>query len=68
MRTERDGQTVPPPLGEALRGTIPGQSLHIDFVTMVDKEGLLVLEDGFSAFVLLWWADEYSAATARQLL
>ena len=32
---------------------------------MVDKEGLLVLKDGFSAFVLLWWADEYSAATAE---
>jgi hypothetical protein len=37
----------------------------MDFVSMVDKEGLLVLKDGFSAFVLLWWADEYSAATAE---
>jgi transposase InsO family protein len=32
---------------------------------MVDKEGLIVLKDGFSAFLLLWWADEYSAATAE---
>ena len=49
----RDGTVVPPPVGKALRGAEPGVSLHLDYITMFEGEGLLVLKDGFSGFVLL---------------
>ena len=32
---------------------------------MADKDGLLVLKYGFSAFVILWWGDQFSAATTE---
>ena len=41
-------------MGKALRGTAPGESLHMDYVTLFEDEGLLVLKDGFSGFVMLW--------------
>ena len=57
---------VPPPIGKALRGSEPGESLHLDFISMFDGEGLLVLKDGFSGFVLLWDAKAYNAVTTEE--
>ena len=57
---------VPPPIGKALRGAEPGESLHLDFITMFEGEGLLVLKDGFSGFVLLWDAKAYNAMTTEE--
>jgi hypothetical protein len=61
----RAGTVVPPPLGKALRGDRPGVSLHMDYITMWEGAGLLVLKDGFSSFVLLWEAQSFDAATAE---
>ena len=52
----RGRTVVPPPVGKALRGAEPGVSLHLDYITMFEGEGLLVLKDGFSGFVLHWKA------------
>ena len=49
----RGGSMAPPPAGKALWDAAPGVSLHLDFITMFEGEGLLVLKDGFSGFVLL---------------
>ena len=57
---------VPPPIGKALRGSEPGESLHIDFITMFEGEGLLVLKDGFSGLVHLWDAKAYNAMTTEE--
>ena len=57
---------VPPPIGKALRGSEPGESLHLDFISMFEGEGLLVLKDGFSGFVLLWDAKAYNAMTTEE--
>ncbi len=62
----RGGVVVPPPIGKALRGAEPGESLHLDFITMFEGEGLLVLKDGFSGFVLLWYAKAYNALTTEE--
>ena len=56
---------VPPPLGKALRGDRPGVSLHMDYITIWEGAGLLVLKDGFSSFVLFWEANSFDAATAE---
>ena len=61
----RAGTVVPPPLGKALRGDRPGVSLHMDYITIWEGAGLLVLKDGFSSFVLLWEAQSFDAATAE---
>jgi transposase InsO family protein len=61
----RAGTVIPPPLGKALRGDRPGVSLHMDYITMWEGAGLLVLKDGFSSFVLLWEANSFDAATAE---
>ncbi len=62
----RGGKVVPPPVGKALRGTAPGESLHMDYVTMFEGEGLLVLKDGFSGFIMLWDAKSYNAVTTEE--
>ena len=61
----RAGTVVPPPLGKALRRDRPGMSLHMDYITMWEGAGLLVLKDGFTSFVLLWEATAFDAATTE---
>ena len=61
----RAGTVVPPPLGKALRGDRPGMSLHMDYITMWEGAGLLVLKDGFTSFVMLLEATAFDAATAE---
>ena len=39
----RGWTVIPPPVGKALRGAAPGESLHLDFITLFEGEGLLVL-------------------------
>ena len=53
-------------MGKALRGAAPGESLHMDYVALFEGEGLLVLKDGFSGFVMLWKAQAYNAATTEE--
>ena len=59
------GQVIRLPVGKALRGTAPGEALHVDYVTMFEGEGLLVLKDGFSGFVMLWDTKYYNAGTTE---
>ena len=59
-------EVIPPPVGKALRGTAPGESLHMDYVTLFKGKGLLVLKDSFSSFVMLWDAKSYNAATTEE--
>ena len=47
-------------MGKALRGTAPGESLHMNYVTMFEGEGLLVLKVDFSGFIMLWDAKSYN--------
>ena len=61
----RGRTVVPPPVGKALRGAAPGFSLHLDYITMFEGAGLLVLNDGFFGFVLLWEAAAYNASTTE---
>jgi hypothetical protein len=35
-----------------LLGAAPGELLHLNFITMFEGEGLLVLKDGFSGFIM----------------
>ena len=49
----------PPPLGQALNGYEPGESVHIDYISIKDKEGILVLKDGFSVWTMLWYAEAF---------
>ena len=36
----REGTVIPPPVGKALRSAAPGESLHLDFITLFEGEGL----------------------------
>ena len=66
LHKTRAGTVVPPPpLGKALRGDRPGMSLHMDYITMWEGAGVLVLKDGFTSFVLLWEATAFDAATTE---
>ena len=56
---------IPPPVGKTLRGAAPAEFLHFDFITLFKGEGLLVLKDRFSGFVLLWEAVAYNASTTE---
>ena len=59
---------TPPPLGKAVNGNAPGDSVHIDYISIRNKEGILVIKDGFSCWTMLWYAEEFDGPTTERAL
>ena len=66
------GKVKPRPLGKALAGKKPGESLHMDYLSLTeawegmegqepDSKGVLVSKDGFGGYVLLAAANKFDA-------
>ena len=64
----RGGGMTPPPLGEAVNGNEPGESVHIDYISIRDKEGILVMKCGFSCWTMLFYAEDFDGPTTERAL
>jgi uncharacterized membrane protein YgcG len=64
------GLPVPRPFGKALRGSRPGEALHLDYFSLKDAvtadKGLLVMKDGFSAFIWLWECQAFDSVVTEE--
>ena len=65
LQDAKGGTVIPPTAGKASRGASPSESLNLDYITLFEGDGLLVLKDGFSGFVILWEAAAYNASTTE---
>ena len=69
----RSGEVAPVPWGRVLRGRRPGDSLHLDYLTLDglasdDGHGLLVLKDGQSLFCRLIACFGFNAINAENAI
>ena len=68
----RSGVVKPLPWGTQLRGRVPGESVHMDFLTLSElkgtEHGLLVLKDGCSFFGWLFECLKFNAKAAEEAL
>ena len=64
------GLPVPRPFGKALRGSRPGEALHLDYFSLKEAvtadKGLLVMKDGFSAFIWLWECQAFDSVVTEE--
>ena len=70
VRLNCDGPNSASPLRQGLRGSRPSEALHLDNFSLkeavtADKR-LLVMKDGFSAFIWLWECQAFDSVVTEE--